>query len=130
MIDERPFRMLARSRSLSSVNHLEGSSLIRVIIEDGSARLRSVRTMHSSSLDDNDGEDKLARRREFGGGVVGTSKHDLWPLPNNTKTRPGIIADDLCFFMRCVPDGMAITTWTRSFSFSSAQLDTTWKRRA
>jgi hypothetical protein len=67
--------MLAWSRSLSSVNHLEGSSLIRVIIEDGSVRLRSVRTMHLSSLDDNDGEDKLARRREFGGGVVGTSAH-------------------------------------------------------
>jgi hypothetical protein len=61
MIDERPFRrMLARSRSLSLVNHLEGLSLIRVIIEDGSARLRSIRTMHVSSLDDNDGKNKLA----------------------------------------------------------------------
>jgi hypothetical protein len=73
--------MLARSRLLSLVNHLEGSSLIQVIIKDGSARLRSVRTMHLSSLDDNDGKDKLACRRKFGGGVVGTSP----PVVGHTK---------------------------------------------
>jgi hypothetical protein len=91
--------MLAWSCLLSSVNHLEGLSLIQVIIEDGSVRLRSVRTMHSSILDDNDGKDKLARRREFGGGVVGTPP----PVVRHTKgwhRRVGI-ARDRCNFYIC-----------------------------
>ena len=49
-------------------------------------------------------------------------KHDMWPLPSNTKTRSELLLMICFFFRRCVPDSMAITTWTWSLCFCQPSL--------